>query len=930
MSAANDDRTSVPPSTAFVAAVEGTDYHWVGSDSWHAIPPLERIYFSSEEEARAAGYQRCESTFDQLGEFEILGELGRGGTSVVYRARDRALGREVAIKVILSTFGTDAETMARFAQEARLLAGLRHPGIVSAFAVKRLQGGGFALVMEYVAGSTLREIVSEQGPLPADRVERIIRDVGEALAAAHRHGIVHRDVKPDNIFLEEETGRALLADFGIAMNLDNPSGLTVAGTAVGTPNYMSPEQIDGQRIDGRSDLYSLGLVGWEMLTGERPWEGESLYSVIYKQKHETLESLRVRRPDAPKRVLFALEGALAKAPDDRWADVGQFLQQLTDDSLSARWRQWSGSGFWNRRTAGQDGADAEGEETRVAAGAATVVFRRSDPIGEPTAVDDRSAALGAMAPMRVAASAESPRRRWLQAALVGGVAVLGIAAAAIGIREPTAVSGAGSGETTGGATPTASSPAIIQRSEPSGLGAASPPAAGELPLVGVWPGMPGGGGGGYDALTAGALAGDEALADGTIEEAEAEADEVVAVVTARTDEGADAADRPVDAVAESAATAEDAVAVTPAPEPPPPPALPPVNRNVSRIAAGGMHSCVIDSRGTLQCWGGNDRGQLGSGGGGRMETPIRVDAASGFESVDAGGFHTCALSSEGVALCWGDNRYGQLGSSGPQQSPPIRVAETRFSSLALGSAHTCGLARDGRVHCWGSNANGQLGTGSTSPSVTPAPIRLDGEAASLAAGWNHTCAIMRTGQVRCWGQNDRGQVGDGGSADRTTPVAIGGALRFRAITAGSAHTCGLTTAGQAYCWGQNSDGRVGDGGTTDRNRPTAVRSSERFVEISAGGRHTCARTAAGTVYCWGQNNYGQLGTGTTDEAWVPTRVTASIQFTAVRSSGSHTCAIGADDATYCWGYNIEGQVGDGSRTHRATPHRVDRLLSAAF
>src|SRR5690606_18827462 len=150
-----NDGPSIPRGAAFVAAAGGQVYYWVGSSRWRSISPLDRVWFPTEAAAIEAGYAPSEASWDRLDEFEILGELGRGGSAIVYHARDRALGREVAIKIIPSNLAEDPEGVARFAQEARLLAGLRHPNIVAAFSVKRLRGGGLALIMEYVAGTTL-------------------------------------------------------------------------------------------------------------------------------------------------------------------------------------------------------------------------------------------------------------------------------------------------------------------------------------------------------------------------------------------------------------------------------------------------------------------------------------------------------------------------------------------------------------------------------------------------------------------------------------------------------------------------------------------------------------------------------------------------------------------------------------------------------
>ena len=262
-------------------------------------------------------------------EYQILGELGRGGTSVVYRARERELGREVAIKVVRATHVDDKEVAARLAREARLVAALRHPNIVPLLGVRRLSDG-LALIMQYVPGRTLRRAIREQGRMPIALVEHVLRQLAGALDYAHkRHGIVHRDIKPENIYLDEDLGHVLLADFGIARSTESESTLTLAGTALGTPAYMSPEQIDGDRLDGRSDLYSLGLVAYEMLTGRQPWAGQNLYTIIYKQKHEELPHISEFRTDVPHYLLNALDSLLRKSAAERCADGVQLLALLS-------------------------------------------------------------------------------------------------------------------------------------------------------------------------------------------------------------------------------------------------------------------------------------------------------------------------------------------------------------------------------------------------------------------------------------------------------------------------------------------------------------------------------------------------------------------------------------------------------------------------
>lgn len=297
-------------------------------------------------------------------EYMLLGELGRGGSAIVYLARDRSLLRDVAIKVVRPRFvGSADEAITRLEREARTVARLQHPGIVTVHAVRRLGDGGLALVMQLVPGRTLKQTIQDDGPFSAERAERVLRDIAEALAFAHAHGVVHRDVKPENVFLDATSGRALLSDFGIAHSDDFDSRLTMDGAAIGTPAYMAPEQIDGAPANARSDLYSLGLVGWEMLTGERPWDGDALYHVIYKQKHEQLPAIDALRPgQVPPRLQYIVERMLQKKPAARWAGADGLLVALNAWVIPSDWAQWEAS---HKRRREREANEPSAKVTRV-------------------------------------------------------------------------------------------------------------------------------------------------------------------------------------------------------------------------------------------------------------------------------------------------------------------------------------------------------------------------------------------------------------------------------------------------------------------------------------------------------------------------------------------------------------------------------------
>ena len=266
--------------------------------------------------------------------FELGDELGRGGMAIVYRATDRRLRRAVAIKVLPPELAFNQDVRTRFLREAQTSAGLTHPNIVPIFTVDERDHVVF-FVMGLVEGESLAARLRRQRRLDADASRRILSDVAEALAYAHAHGVVHRDIKPDNILLAGD-GRILVSDFGIARAAAEDSRLTVTGIAVGTPAYMSPEQAMGEReVDGRSDIYSLGVVGYQMLCGEPPFAASNTPAMLMKHMVEPPRPLRERAPDVPPALAAAIHHALEKRPEDRWRDASAFRDALRGGGQAA-------------------------------------------------------------------------------------------------------------------------------------------------------------------------------------------------------------------------------------------------------------------------------------------------------------------------------------------------------------------------------------------------------------------------------------------------------------------------------------------------------------------------------------------------------------------------------------------------------------------
>ena len=353
--------------------------------------------------------------------------------------------------------------------------------------------------------------------------------------------------------------------------------------------------------------------------------------------------------------------------------------------------------------------------------------------------------------------------------------------------------------------------------------------------------------------------------------------------------------------------------------PPVPWALQPIS-----VSGGSSHTCSLMADATVQCWGLNDRGQLGNGSNTRATSPTPVSGISTATSVVAGSISTCALLNDETVKCWGGNSSGQLGNSSQSladSATPVSVTGlTAAKQIVAGASHFCALLTDTTIRCWGSDTAGQLGDAGSANANAPVSVPGISGVKGIHAGIDHTCVLLTDGSAKCWGNGANGRLGNKSTSSSNSPVVVSGLSGATAIGGGLSHTCAVLSDTTVKCWGMNNSGEIGDGTTADKLVPTTVTGLSGVKQLDGGTAFTCALLSSATVSCWGANSSGQLGLGdgTFSQRTTFAPVVGASGAASIGLGSTNACMTLINGGVSCWGNNSSAQLGDQSVLTRDT------------
>jgi serine/threonine protein kinase/alpha-tubulin suppressor-like RCC1 family protein len=873
-------------------------YHFIPQDFW--------------DRAHAQEDKSPDALIGQLiGDFLLVDTVGAGGFGKVCLALQSPIFRLRGALKLLEFPNDDPEfqraLLEKFQGEAEVLAELSHPNVVSLIKYGIHENRPY-LVMEYLEnGLTLRDEMYRRAKAKRgfnrEDLRHIFHQMLNGLAAAHGQKIIHRDLKPENIMLQRVVGNPAhvrILDFGIAKFVE---GQTDTKWPLGSPSYMAPEQVSLQNLGTWTDLYAVGVMFFEMVTGRRPFPGNSDEAIMSKKLKADFDPFeQVADLKLPEPAVAFMRRAMSREPGDRQQTVLEFRGEL-DVALAALEEHSEIIG-----PQGREMTFLLKSRDVVELGGLVADGGTSHPPQLPEDARTRAAESGsevdsaAISSQSVDAYEKALRRRG-RGRLLFALIAAALAAGAYYAREDLRriISHEISGIT-------AANEAFVTEVEPdAGPAVVAPPAP-----------TP-------DEMTA-TLAVDSAESVAMIAEAAA-----------------------ADIVAASEAA----------------PKLP--GWAFTQLTAGKYHTCGLRVDGKFRCWGANFEGELGLGhtralGDNEavnavepvaLSLPVQQLVATGDRQAS----FTCALLEDRSVRCWGANRHGQLGyghtrALGDDEAianlAPVQLGAPAIQLTAGASkfgSHVCALLEDQTIRCWGSAKFGKLGLGHTNdvgddePPTSAAKISVGGKALAIEAGKYNTCAILEDRSLRCWGWNAQGQLGLGHTRDigddevpsSVAPIEMGGEVMQ--VSVGRRHSCAVLAGGKVRCWGWNNSGQLGLGHTEnigDDETPASVEPVELSgpaIKVVTGALHSCAlldvgesdagEASGGKIQCWGDNKFGQLGYGherTVGDESTPSSVgtvylgAPAVDLTAGRY---HTCALLVGGGVRCWGFNDQGQLGYG-------------------
>lgn len=774
--------------------------------------------------------------------------LGTGGMGSVYLARHPHLPKGEALKLLRPELCRDPVFAGRFDREAETVARLAHPHILPVHD-RGSENGQLWISMPFVDGRDAALIVeAHPGGLPPEFAVHILGQIGSALDYAHRRKVLHRDVKPANILLTAapdagEAEWAFLTDFGIAKSVEEASRLTADGDVIATFQYASPEQIDGKPLDHRSDIYSLGCVLYEMLTGRPPYPGPSLATAIQAHLQAPPPRPTDVRPGLPAAFDDVIATAMAKAPEERYQSCRALTQQAQRALSSAPTVPTPTTHPPGRPLIESADSGPKSDLTR-----ARGVERPTGDTGG-TGPDTQPRPTPPAEPAWVAALAEPPAP-----------------------PDPEEASSA--------APPSAPAPT------PAGPPSTAPPTV--VPARPVPP----------------TPAGPSDLPDDAPRARRRRRGLLVAtagvVVIGAAAIGAAlllAPDPPPPPrpAAGTVATWGDGTngqlgsgtALTQSLEPVTVAGL----VGATSVTGGYSNGYALMADGTVEGWGVGDQHQLGAMTDPAVRNePAPISGLSGVAEISGGSGTGFAVLNDGTVMAWGRGDQGQLGNgtaptTGADPSPVTGVT----GAVAVSGGYTNGYAllKDGTVMAWGQGDRGQLGNGTTASSATAVPVSGLAGVGAIAGGSGTGYALLKDGTVMAWGQGDHGQLGNGGTADSTTPSRVVGLTGITAISGGSGNGYALRSDGTVVAWGRGDLGLLGNGSPYDSATPVPVSGLAGVKSISGRSANAYALLNDGTVKAWGEGDKGQLGNGTTERSAIPVTVAGLTGVTAV-AGGSGT------------------------------------------